>query len=201
MVRCCARFPAWSRVKCADQRRLGDATLPGGGRKMGVPVGSIAVGKCYITEIGQVRRVLEVKDGRVKYESRGKTAHGGTWGAWTTVGDGKFAREVERGWTGGIIGDEGTWGLSPYIPLTATYPYKRTVTARYKIPRKQGSASLHVLSSPCRPGMTWILQVCPAFSRVQIFANLAISHIYRTELVSATMRLASRHCSVSKHTA
>src|SRR6266498_3000125 len=116
MVRCCARFPAWSRVKCADQRRLGDATLPGGGRKMGVPVGSIAVGKCYITEIGQVRRVLEVKDGRVKYESRGKTAHGGTWGAWTTVGDGKFAREVERGWTGGIIGDEGTLGTFPIHP-------------------------------------------------------------------------------------
>jgi hypothetical protein len=63
---------------------------------MGVPVESIAVGKCYITEIGQIRRVLEVKDGRVKYESRGKTAHGGSWGAWTTVGDGKFAREVER---------------------------------------------------------------------------------------------------------
>jgi hypothetical protein len=52
---------------------------------MGIPVGSIAVGKCYATEIGQVRRVLEVKDEKVKYESRGKTAHGGSWGAWTTV--------------------------------------------------------------------------------------------------------------------
>jgi len=63
---------------------------------MGVPVESITVGKCYVTEIGQIRRVLEVQDGRVKYESRGKTAHGGSWGPWTTVGDGKFAREVER---------------------------------------------------------------------------------------------------------
>jgi len=63
---------------------------------MGIPAQNISVGKCYITEIGQVRRVLEVKDGRVKYESRGKTAHGGSWGAGTTVGDGKFARDVER---------------------------------------------------------------------------------------------------------
>ena len=32
--------------------------------------------KCYVAEIGQVRRVLEIKEARVKYESRGKTAHG-----------------------------------------------------------------------------------------------------------------------------
>ena len=63
---------------------------------MGIPVESIAVGKCYATEIGQVRRVLEVKDGKLKYESRGKTAHGGSWGALTTVGDGTFARDVDR---------------------------------------------------------------------------------------------------------
>jgi hypothetical protein len=43
---------------------------------MGVPVASVAVGKCYLTEIGQVRRVLEIKEAMVKYESRGKTAHG-----------------------------------------------------------------------------------------------------------------------------
>ena len=48
---------------------------------MGVPVESVAVGKCYVTEIGQVRRVLEIKNAIVKYESRGKTAHGGSWGA------------------------------------------------------------------------------------------------------------------------
>jgi len=47
---------------------------------MGIPVDGIAVGKCFVTEIGQVRRVLEVKDGRVKYESRGKN------GAWRIVG-------------------------------------------------------------------------------------------------------------------
>jgi hypothetical protein len=31
------------------------------GRRMGVPVESVAVGKCYVTEIGQLRRVLESK--------------------------------------------------------------------------------------------------------------------------------------------
>jgi hypothetical protein len=63
---------------------------------MGIPVESIAVGKCFVTEIGQVRRVLEMKDGKVKYESRGKTAHGGSWGDVATVADGKFARDVTR---------------------------------------------------------------------------------------------------------
>ena len=63
---------------------------------MGVPVGSIVAGKCYVTEIGQVRRVLQAKDGKVKYESRGRTAHGGSWGAVTTVSDVKFARDVDR---------------------------------------------------------------------------------------------------------
>jgi hypothetical protein len=33
---------------------------------------------------------------KVKYESRGRTAHGGSWGAVTTVSDVKFAREVDR---------------------------------------------------------------------------------------------------------
>jgi hypothetical protein len=50
------------------------------GVKVGIPLESTAVGKCYATEIGQVRRILEIKDGRLKYESRGKTAHGGSWG-------------------------------------------------------------------------------------------------------------------------
>jgi hypothetical protein len=59
----------------------------------GIPIENIAVGKCFVTEIGQVRRVLEIKDGTVKYESRGKTAHGGSWGDVATVADGKFARD------------------------------------------------------------------------------------------------------------
>ena len=63
---------------------------------MGVPVEGVAVGKCYLTEIGQIRRVLEIKEAMVKYESRGKTAHGGSWGALTTVSILRFARDVER---------------------------------------------------------------------------------------------------------
>ena len=39
---------------------------------MGIPMESVAVGKCYLTEIGQVRRVLEIKEAMVKYESRGR---------------------------------------------------------------------------------------------------------------------------------
>lgn len=62
---------------------------------MGVPVASVAVGKCYVTEIGQVRRVLKIKDAVVKYESRGKTAHGRSWGD-LTVSILRFARDVER---------------------------------------------------------------------------------------------------------
>jgi hypothetical protein len=63
---------------------------------MGIPVESLAVGKCFVTEIGQVRHVLEIKSGKVKYESRGKTAHGGSWGDVATVADGTFARDVIR---------------------------------------------------------------------------------------------------------
>jgi len=63
---------------------------------MGVPVESVAVGKCYVTEIGQVRRVLEIKNAIVKYESRGKTAHGGSWGAPIAISILRFARDVER---------------------------------------------------------------------------------------------------------
>jgi hypothetical protein len=63
---------------------------------MGVPVESAAVGKCYVTEIGQVRRVLEIKNAIVKYESRGKTAHGGSWGAFIAITILRFARDVER---------------------------------------------------------------------------------------------------------
>jgi hypothetical protein len=32
---------------------------------MGVPVESVAVGKYYVTEIGQVRRVIEMKEAMV----------------------------------------------------------------------------------------------------------------------------------------
>ena len=62
---------------------------------MGVPVETVVVGRCDLTEISQVRRVLEIKEAMVKYESRGKTAHGGSWGALSTVSILRFARERE----------------------------------------------------------------------------------------------------------
>jgi hypothetical protein len=63
---------------------------------MGVAINSIQIGKCYVTAMGEVRRVLEIGGGRVKYEARGRTAEGGTVASWTTVGDGRFANDVER---------------------------------------------------------------------------------------------------------
>jgi hypothetical protein len=63
---------------------------------MGIAINSIQVGKFYVTAMGQVRRVLEISGGKVKYEARGRTAEGGPAASWTTVGDGRFANDVER---------------------------------------------------------------------------------------------------------
>jgi hypothetical protein len=63
---------------------------------MGIPVSEIVPGKCYLTALGQVRRVLKFGNGKVTYESRGKTATSGSWGEQNTVVDGRFARDVER---------------------------------------------------------------------------------------------------------
>ena len=64
---------------------------------MGIPVSEIADGKCYLTALGQVRRVLKVGNGKVTYKSRGKTITKSSWGEQNTVLDGRFARDVERG--------------------------------------------------------------------------------------------------------
>ena len=63
---------------------------------MAVSINQIAVDKCYVTSMGQVRRVLSIDNGKIKYEARGKTESGGSWGSWTTVGDAKFAADVDR---------------------------------------------------------------------------------------------------------
>ena len=63
---------------------------------VGIPVSEIADGKCYLTALGQVRRVLKVGNGKVTYESRGKTITKGSWGKQNTVLDGRSARDVER---------------------------------------------------------------------------------------------------------
>jgi hypothetical protein len=63
---------------------------------MAISVKEITVDKSYLTATGQLRRVLKVENGTVTYEeARGKTASG-NWGLWTTVGDGKFAQDVDH---------------------------------------------------------------------------------------------------------
>ena len=64
--------------------------------QVGIPVGDIAVGKCYLTTLGQIRRVLKFGNGKVTYESHAKTASRGSWSEQNTVLDGRFARDVER---------------------------------------------------------------------------------------------------------
>lgn len=61
-----------------------------------MPVAVIEVGKCYMTAFGEIRRVLEISSGKVKYETQQKTAGGGSSTSWVTVGDGRFANDVER---------------------------------------------------------------------------------------------------------
>ena len=63
---------------------------------MGIPVSEIVAGKCYLTALGQVRRVLKFGNGKVTYKSRGKAATSGSWGEQNTVVDSGFARDVER---------------------------------------------------------------------------------------------------------
>jgi hypothetical protein len=61
---------------------------------VGIPVSEIVAGKCYLTALGQVRRVVKFGNGKVTYESRSITK--GSWGEQNTVLDGRFARDVER---------------------------------------------------------------------------------------------------------
>jgi len=51
---------------------------------MGVAIDCIKVGKCYVTALGQIRRVLEISGGRVKYEARGT----GIACSWSSCTDG-----------------------------------------------------------------------------------------------------------------
>jgi hypothetical protein len=64
---------------------------------MPISVDEIAVDKSCATATGQLRRVLKVESGKVTYEeTSGKAAGGGNWGLWITVGDGKFAQDLDR---------------------------------------------------------------------------------------------------------
>jgi hypothetical protein len=61
---------------------------------MSISIGDIAVPKGFVTSTREVRRVLEVKDRKVKYRTRRKTDHGGSRGAWTAVGDGRSTQST-----------------------------------------------------------------------------------------------------------
>lgn len=61
---------------------------------MAVTVEEIAVGKCFVTSANQVRRVKDIKDGKVQYESRGKKA--GDWNNWVWVAIDNFASAVDH---------------------------------------------------------------------------------------------------------
>jgi hypothetical protein len=52
----------------------------------------------WFEAIASARRIAAapLKNAMVKYESRGKTAHGRSWGALTTISIVRFARDVER---------------------------------------------------------------------------------------------------------
>jgi hypothetical protein len=63
---------------------------------VGIPVSEIVAGKCYLTALGQVRRVLKFGNAKVTYELRSRTIAKGPWGEQNTVLDGRFARDVER---------------------------------------------------------------------------------------------------------
>ena len=85
---------------------------------MGVPVGSIRRWQVlrHRNRSGPARIGGEGRKG--ESEPRGRTAHGGSWGAVTTVSDVKFARDVERGWRA-IIGRK---RVKP-IKILANFPF------------------------------------------------------------------------------
>ena len=60
---------------------------------MSVPVESIMVGKCFVTPLGQIRRVTKIGSGTVKYMVLGKTVLAGDE---RTTSKQRFARDVDR---------------------------------------------------------------------------------------------------------
>ena len=63
---------------------------------MPIPLGSVEVGKCYLMETGQVRRILRIMpDGRFQYEHRMGHAAPKVWRSGIQGGR-SFAATVER---------------------------------------------------------------------------------------------------------
>ncbi|MBR1254966.1 hypothetical protein JQ634_14795 [Bradyrhizobium sp. AUGA SZCCT0240] len=61
---------------------------------MSISIGDIAVPKGFVTSTREVRRALEVKDRKVKYRTRRKTDHRGSWGAWTAIVDSRSTQST-----------------------------------------------------------------------------------------------------------
>jgi hypothetical protein len=63
---------------------------------MSVPPESIIAGKCFVTDGGQVRRVLSVEAAMVTYEARGPKMVKGKWPRRKTAELGRFATDVMK---------------------------------------------------------------------------------------------------------
>ena len=63
---------------------------------MSVPAESVTVGKCFLTDGGQVRRILSVEAGKVTYEARGSKMIKGKWPAQRKASVERFAADVAR---------------------------------------------------------------------------------------------------------
>jgi hypothetical protein len=63
---------------------------------MPIPVHEIAVGRCYATVTGQVRRVSKIEDDTVEYQEFLPTEAGGSSGAIVNQGLDHFAQRVNR---------------------------------------------------------------------------------------------------------
>jgi hypothetical protein len=63
---------------------------------MAVKVSDIAVGKCYATHSGEVRRVIEIAYKQIVYEARGKKPTPGSWDAKIPIGLVDFAAALSR---------------------------------------------------------------------------------------------------------
>jgi hypothetical protein len=57
----------------------------------------LALGQCYITTAGQVRRILEITpDGNVRFDSRNENMPNGSWEMEAVVGIDVFAQQADR---------------------------------------------------------------------------------------------------------
>jgi hypothetical protein len=58
---------------------------------------TLKVGECYLTHSGLVRRVLDLSEGRVRYEQRrGRVREGHPWPRTQVIAVSVFAGKVER---------------------------------------------------------------------------------------------------------